>query len=234
LRAARPVLDAGPTRPLAKELAWLGDLLGPVRDLDVLLEHLRDEVAALPDDDRFAAERLVQVLADERSIARADLLEGLESERYENVLDQLAEAARAPAEDNGGTSLVDLAAAAFARLEKRIGALPATPSDEDLHSVRVAAKRARYAAELAEPAAGKAAKRFVESAKRLQDVAGEHQDAAVAARRIRDLLPATRGSRVAFAAGRLVEREETRRREARDAFPAALAAARRSGRHAWT
>ena len=41
LRAARPLLDPGWTESLRAELSWLGGALGPVRDLDVLLDHLR-------------------------------------------------------------------------------------------------------------------------------------------------------------------------------------------------
>ena len=47
LRAVRPLLDPDWTESLRAELAWVGDALGPVRDLDVLLERLRMEVACL-------------------------------------------------------------------------------------------------------------------------------------------------------------------------------------------
>ena len=75
-------------------------------------------------------------------------------------------------------------------------------ADEELHAVRIHVKRARYAAELAGAGA------YVKAAKALQDVLGEHQDAVVAAERLRDL--ATRMPDTALAAGRLVERERAR------------------------
>ena len=57
-------------------------------------------------------------------------------------------------------------------------------------------------------------------AKKFQDVLGEHQDAAVAVERLREL--AAEGSAgQALAAGRLVEREEARRAAARAAWPEA-------------
>ncbi len=87
-------------------------------------------------------------------------------------------------------------------------ALPAEPADWELHRVRKLGKRARYAAELV------SRKEFVREAKALQDVLGEHQDAVVAAERLRELAAgATPGQ--AVAAGRLVERELERRAVAR-------------------
>ena len=81
------------------------------------------------------------------------------------------------------------------------------PTDEELHGVRIKAKRARYAAE----ALGGESK-FVSRAKDVQDVLGEHQDAAVAEERIRELVAQVRGTgRTALAAGRLIERQRSRR-----------------------
>src|SRR5262249_62245725 len=47
LRAARPLLTRGPTEDLRAELSWLGSALGPVRDLDVLVEHFTLELQRL-------------------------------------------------------------------------------------------------------------------------------------------------------------------------------------------
>jgi len=87
--------------------------------------------------------------------------------------------------------------------------------------VRKAVKRARYAAELAERSIGKAATTVIRDAKLLQDVLGDHQDAAVAEQRIRGLLKPRTSVAQAVAAGRVIERQHGRRRAARAAFPAA-------------
>ena len=106
------------------------------------------------------------------------------------------------------------------------------PSDEELHRVRIRGKRARYAAELAEPLAGKRARRFVQEAKRFQDVVGEHQDAVVAEERIR-ALAGRRKAGLAFA-GRAARRAPGHAaREARAALPAAWARLEKRGRRAW-
>ena len=113
-----------------------------------------------------------------------------------------------------GASLDALADRAFAKARKAVHRLPKDPSDEELHAVRKKGKRARYAAELA------GRKKFVRRAKDLQDVLGEHQDGVVAAARLRRLV-AGASPEQALAVGRLVEREELRRAEARKAWPKA-------------
>jgi CHAD domain-containing protein len=228
LRAGRGLIVPEWAEPLRAELAWLGGLLGPVRDLDVLLEHLDAESASLEGDDARAFRRLRARLAGEREADREALLEAMGSERYLRLLDTLERAETAAAAD-GAASLPEIAADAFARLRKAVKALPKRPTDDELHRVRIQTKRARYAAELAEPALKKAGARFVRRAKVLQDVIGEHQDACVAEARLRELAARSRG-RPALAAGRLVERQRVRKRAARRAFPAAWRALTKAGR----
>jgi CHAD domain-containing protein len=233
LATARPILTKDVSEPLRAELDWLGSALGPVRDLDVLLERLRAEVASLPSEDRFAAERLLQVLATDRDVAHAQLVEALESERYLALLDRLAAFALEPPLNGREKDVSSLAARAFQKVRDSVSDLQEEPSDAELHHVRVRAKRARYAAELAESAVGKKASVFIARAKVLQDVIGEHQDAVVAREQIQQALRFSRGARVAFAAGRLVEREDKRRRQARAAWPKASRKLEQSGRSAW-
>jgi CHAD domain-containing protein len=233
LRAARPLLDEQWVDTLRAELRWLGQALGPVRDLDVLLAHLRDEIGALDADEAFAAERLVHALESEREVARAALLEALDSNRYLALLDALGEAADQPRPSGRTVGLDELAGLAFRDLRKAGKGLGPRPSDEELHKLRIKTKRARYVAELAAGTVGKRADRFVTRARALQDLVGAHQDAVVASARLRELSRKTRGDRVAFAAGRLVERGEARRREARSAVPKAWRKLQKAGRRAW-
>ena len=231
LRAARGLVSPEWTEPLRAELAWLGALLGPVRDLDVLLEHLDGEAAELGADDARAFRRLRSKLIAERNAARTALLEAMDAERYFRLLDTLERADTAAGTDSS-TSLPEIAASAFAEFRKAAKALPKRPADSQLHRVRIETKRARYAAELAEPVLKKAGARFVRRAKVLQDVIGEHQDACVAEERVR-VLAARSGGKTALAAGRLVERQQLRKRAARRAYPAAWRALDKAGRAAF-
>lgn len=232
LRAARPLLDSDWSEPLRAELKWLGGSLGPRRDLDVLVARLRAQVDQLDQPEQAAAEALVDALDQERETAQAFAVEALSSPRYFSLLDMLEAAARGPRVRRGEVSLSALAGHEFRRLRKTAAKLGPDSSDDELHRARILGKRARYAAELAEPELGKAGRRFVARAKAFQDVLGAHQDAIVAEARLRGLLGATAGPGAAFAAGRLVERERARRRETRKALPAAWRKLERSAR-AW-
>ncbi len=232
LRAAAPRLEREWSERLRGELGWLADALGPVRDLDVLDAYLRTEIERLDPTDEAAAGELVERVAGEREAARSAMLVELSSERYFGLLGVLDSITATPPVVSGGPSLKAIAGREFAKLQKTILRAGPSPSDEELHRVRIRGKRARYAAELAEPLAGKRARLFVQEAKRFQDVVGEHQDAVVAEERIR-ALAGRRKAGLAFAAGRLVERQGTRRAETRAALPAAWARLEKRGRRAW-
>jgi CHAD domain-containing protein len=224
LQSARPFLDREHSEPLRAELGWLGRALGPVRDLDVLLEHLREEAADLPEQD--AAARLLSGLDAEYAHARGDLLAALDSARYRELLERLETASRElPAtkseSDGGGKSaLRDLVLRQFRKLRKDVDALEADPPDERLHALRIRGKKVRYTAELAEPALGKPVRRLIKATKKFQDVLGEHQDACVAEQRLRELAEGS-DAEAAFVAGRLVEREELRKADRRARWPEA-------------
>ena len=221
-RATRPLLGEA-LKQLSEELKWLAGLLGPVRDLDVLIERLRSEVAELAED-RPAGEQLVETLAHERREHRDVLLEAMDSDRYFALLESFESTIALLPELDADGGLRPIAKKQMRKLGKAARELPDVPSDHELHEVRIHAKRARYAAELAG-----APKKLVESLKELQDVIGEHQDAAVAEERLRKISRA----KVAVAAGRLIERERERRREQRAAYPAAVATALARGRKAF-
>jgi CHAD domain-containing protein len=226
LRSARPLLDPEWTDSIRDELRWLGDALGTVRDLDVLIEYVEHAAADLPSGDRRALGGVVSGLAAVRGERRAALVEQLFTPRYLAVLDTLEN----PQLVDSKATVADLAAAEFERARK---AARRTETDEELHKLRVRVKRARYAAELAERAVGKPAAAFVKAAKRFQDVAGEHQDAVVAEVRLRELAKQTGRGRALFVLGQLVERQQARRDAARAVLPDAWKRLKKRGLKAW-
>jgi CHAD domain-containing protein len=226
LRAARDLFEPEWLDALRDELRWLGGELGPARDLDVLLDHLRAEREEVG----IEAAPIVKRIERERRSARKRAVAALDSERYLGLLDQLHTAVEHPPTQKVDLRLERVAAKTFRKLERAMAELGPSPSDAALHDARIRAKRARYAAELAIPVAGKAAERFVKSAKRFQDVVGEHQDAIVAEERIRAY---AESADAAFGAGRLVERQRARRARAREALPNAWKRLEQSGRKAW-
>ena len=226
VRRLRAVLKSAPESVpdcarLRAELGWLGGALGPVRDLDVLIDRLRAEADDFPDGERAAAATLLDGLVAERLAARERLTAVLNSPRYRTLLTHLAQAANSEIGDAVQPELMDLVRAPFRRLRRAVRALPADPPDEALHRLRIFGKRLRYAAELVRPIAGKQIKELLRATKELQEVLGEHQDACVAEQEVRRLV-AAQGDVVdwdlVFVAGRLVEREHVRRITTRDSW----------------
>ena len=178
LRVSKPLLDPTWTDELRDELDWLGSALGPARDLDVLVERMHSEISRLGDDGAMAR-GLVTSLERQRRRARSKVVAALSAPRYLELVDRLA---AAPLPGSAGTNqqLAELWWAEFARAKKKFAALDDKSRDEELHAARIRVKRARYAAELAASELGNPGERFVDAAKVVQDVLGEHQDAAVA------------------------------------------------------
>jgi CHAD domain-containing protein len=201
--------------PIRTELAWLGSSAGQARDLDVLQLYLEPELAELPVGDRRAARLLLTRLKRERRSASRRLRATLDDPLYHGLLDELEALVGRPPQAGELPSLEELAGREYKRLRKDYKALGKTPTDEALHAVRIRVKRARYAAELVAPVAGKGAAEVIARAKSLQDVIGEHQDAAVAEEWLRSTPQVTEPSGASLAAGMLVERQRARRRAAR-------------------
>ena len=176
----------------------------------------------------------MKALTPEQRRARARLTKALTNDRYFALLDQLTTAVEHPPARTIDVSLRKLARAEFRRLQRRANAVGGRPTDEALHKLRIATKRARYAAELAELVRGKPARKFIAAAKDVQDLLGEHQDAVTAASRIRGVRAASANADMAFSAGRLVERQANRRAAARAALPSAWRRLDRRGRKAWS
>ncbi|RSN09723.1 metal-chelation protein CHAD [Streptomyces sp. WAC 05977] len=233
LRRMRSVLKlsgrlVGPdAEPVRAELGWLGQSLGDVRDYDVLIGHLREVVAEFEVRDQPAARRLVSKFVTERGVAKRRLTRALASPRYASMLQDIGRLARQPATEEDVEShhtsadLVAGLAKPHRKLAKAVKALPADPPDDDLHALRIYGKKLRYAAEMAKPAAKKKQaeriQRLIKATKNFQTVLGDHQDACVAAERMRGVVSSV-DPEVAFIAGRIAEKELLRRAEVRAAW----------------
>ena len=179
---------------LDEELAWYAGLLGDLRDLHVLRDAMAAAIAELADeldiDVGPVSERVDQELRARERRARRRLRAAYVSRRYERLIADLVGAA--PVADGGQPLAAYLATAdkkarrRSHRAERRDAADPRR--DPELHSARKAAKRARYTAEAAAPVLGKSAKKAARKWRSRQDRLGEHQDAIVAGRFLRDLV----------------------------------------------
>ena len=201
---------------LDAELRWLGAGSGPVRDLDVLIEHLGQVVDDLGPD-RAGGEAILDALAEERRWAREVLVEALDSPRYQALLAMFKAALAGLTAVEPDVSLGKLARKELKRARAAYEALGPEPPDDELHALRIRVKRARYAAELAALTEGPRLTRLAEALTEVQDLIGLHQDAVVAEKRVRALAP--RESLVA--AGRIIEQERACRAQVRLELPRA-------------
>ncbi|MET9352963.1 CYTH and CHAD domain-containing protein [Streptomyces sp. NPDC006617] len=229
LRSYRSVLDRRVTDPVAAELRWLAGELGVARDQEVLRERIGAALDGLPDDlvlGPVAARLRVWDVSREEDV-RSRTRQALGTPRQLRLLDALdtlvrrpplrAGAGRKPARTMARAVLKE-----YGRLAGRMDLALARPSgrsrETELHEARKAAKRLRYAAEVARPALGKPAARLGKHAKAVQQLLGEHQDAVVAQDTLRRLAVAAHGAgESAFTWGLLHGREragaEARQRE---------------------
>jgi CHAD domain-containing protein len=216
IRASRPLVR-DQLASLDRELRWLAGTTGAVRDLDVLIGRLRDLVPEL-DPDQAGAESIIAALERDRLRQRDGLLTAIDTSRYRDMLNRFESVVPTLRVTDASVSLARLARKELDRLRAEYDDLGDSPSDDDLHHVRIRAKHARYSAELAATAEGEPFERLADSLRKVQDVVGEHQDAVVAEQRVRAL--ASDESRLA--AGRIVELERARRRRARADLPDAM------------
>jgi CHAD domain-containing protein len=217
---------------LREELKWLGAELGAVRDIEVLLELLRSKVAQLNESDAQVGKRIIARLVRSWEDARIELLAAMRSDRYAQLLDQLVDAARQPAllaaaDEPAMEVLPAMARGPWQKLRRDISALPEVPRDEQLHGIRIRAKRARYAAEAVAPAVGRALREQARTIAALQDVLGDHQDAVVATTWLRGVARTAETLDEVFVAGMLGGMLRRDERKTRAAWPAAWRAARR-------
>ena len=232
LRASRPLFDPRWVDGPRRELKWLGTVLGGVRDLDVLHAYLRSQLEALPAPERRAGRQcLLRPLDADRVRARTALRAALASPRYARLLARLEAALVRPPVRPSSVPLRGIVASEFKKLKKAVKKLPKEPSAEELHAVRIKVKRARYAAELAQPMIGRRAERFIDKAKKLQDILGEHQDAVVADEYVRRVTQRTPAAQAL--ARQLIKQQRKRRKEALATFNKKWPKLKRRGRKAY-
>ncbi|MEV4755283.1 CYTH and CHAD domain-containing protein [Micromonospora sp. NPDC049559] len=247
LRTFAALVEPEWARPLRDELRWLAGVLGAARDAEVLRARLRRTAAADPvcPLDPAAVERLDAALATRESAALAAVAEALRSPRYLALVEILLTAARAPrlTAATGGPAtevLPRLVARPWRKLvlgdRSHGGAADLDPlgPDERWHAVRIAGKRARYAVDAVAPVLGGGAPKLARALARVQNLLGEHQDAAVAAQTWLDIARAEPSDHtLAVTAGRLMERERAAISAARAEFPAAWRRATKGSRTKW-
>ena len=230
------LFEPGSLGDLRSELAWLGEVLGKVRDADVLGARLAAELQSQHPDEPTSTQVLDRI-SRERGRAQLQLLAVLDDDRCAILLQALEELAADPTLTEVAAAPADaylplIASRPWHRLQKTVAQLDRNPTDDQLHSVRIAAKRTRYAAESVVSVVGKPAERFAEAVADLQTALGDYNDAVISAAWLRGAAQ-DMDALTAFVAGALSQRQRSIAGNARNRLPAAWKKLNRKKMHAW-
>jgi CHAD domain-containing protein len=166
--------------------AWLGEVTGPTRDLDVYLLHFPDYQARLPQAVQNDLQPLHDFLKSHQKKEQAALVKALDSNRYRQLMHgwQAFLEADVPAKTslaNARRPVSEVAGEQIARVYRRVvrqgkaitKASPAT----DLHQLRRSCKKLRYLLEFFQPLYPvKKIEKLIKDLKLLQENLGAFQD----------------------------------------------------------
>ncbi|MEV4538359.1 CYTH and CHAD domain-containing protein [Asanoa sp. NPDC049518] len=247
LRTFAALLDREWVGRIRDELRWIAGVLGEARDAEVLRERLQHTANADPlcPVDPAAVAKFDEALDARQRQALANVDEALRGARYHALLELLVDAAREPrVAPTAAQPALRLLPRMVAKPWRRLaygakgvdGAADLDPlaADERWHAVRINGKRARYAVDAVASVIGGPAAKLAKALGKVQNLLGEHQDAAVAADTWVALAAGSPGDTdLAVIAGRLYERERASIRAVRAAFPEAWAVAAEPTRTRW-
>lgn len=229
----RGALDAAALEPFKKDLAWLGKISGPTRDLDVFLIDIQHYQRRLDEGDSIQLQPLAAQLRQERASAWRQLLKAMRSPRYRQFFERWERFLSQPqAGDEGATAIETLAARRIERRAKKMikrgRRLDADRETEALHQLRIEAKKLRYLLEFfgALLPLGNS-ETLIRGLKRLQDVLGSFNDLCVQQEMLRRSVdPASGGVALSpqscLVVGRLIEQLAIEERAARKRYAKAF------------
>ncbi len=187
------VLPEVEANALTEDIKWLTRALGPVRDLDVHLEHLADYRDQLPTENWIALERYEQYLLRSRRRAHGVLIDALGSRDYAKLISDYGELLSAATE--AGVSQRHLRVGDLAwqqvrsplkKVRKQGRAINKRSQPTALHRLRIDVKRLRYQMEYLLPAYPKLLAAPAKRLRQLQDLLGDYQDTFVAQDHLRE------------------------------------------------
>ncbi|MDH3285847.1 MAG: CHAD domain-containing protein, partial [Acidobacteriota bacterium] len=188
LGQVKGVFEKEASRRFRREFAWLGEVTGPTRDLDVFLLQMREHRIEQTESLRSGLEHAAEYLRDRQKVEQRRLAGALASERYMKLTrDWSAFLERAPRDDGEGLPpdasrpATEVASEriwrAFRRVFKRGNALEPGAPPEAIHRLRIDCKKLRYLMEffkslfLREQISSP-----IRALRRLQDCLGDYND----------------------------------------------------------
>ena len=233
LSQIRQVFPVRVVERFRQELAWLNQVTGPTRDLDVYLLTFPDYQASLPPETRQYLEPLRAFLLSRQKTAHHQLRRALDSARYRRFKQTWRGFLESPLPPrttlpNARRPALDVASERIWRLFRRTlaegEAIGAESPPEDLHELRKTCKKLRYLLECFQslyPPEDLA--RLIKALKALQNNLGVYQDLHVQITALQEfgeqmMDEKQAGAQTLMALGMLVEHLEQRQAEAREDF----------------
>jgi CHAD domain-containing protein len=179
IRLFATVIHGSRRRVYERELKWLGQAAGAVRDCDVMAELIRDCGASLDPTLAEALTPVIDALAAHRNAEHSRFVGDLRTKRYAAICARLADPLlrRAlPATDVGcyAPAMIAPITRKVRKAGKRIAAADAPPPF--FHCLRVRVKRLRYGVEMLTEMGGKRSRKALTRLEQMQELLGAHQD----------------------------------------------------------
>ncbi|MFH1738602.1 MAG: CHAD domain-containing protein [bacterium] len=181
-RVFRPMLDRAAMGDLRRDLRWLGDVLGQVRDRDTAIDALEKyKQEALPEDIDWI-QALIAETGNARQEYRRQLLEALDSDRcvrFKQETETLLAAGLALKPGRDDPKLRDVLPGMIRKAWKSVQRTDrdiAGQGSERLHRLRLDCKNLRYLCEFVRPILRDRFDFLVHTATRVQDTVGRMRD----------------------------------------------------------
>ncbi|MCW4026403.1 MAG: CHAD domain-containing protein [Candidatus Bathyarchaeota archaeon] len=239
LSQIRGVFPKEAVRHFSKEFAWLGQVTGPTRDLDVYLLQMDDYEKSLPEDIRPDLGHLKDFLVEHQRIEQRKLVRALNQNRFKKLVKEWEEFLSAPRPEsaamrNADTPIIETSSAriwkVFRRIIKTGTRIEESTPAEALHRLRIECKKLRYLLEFFRSLySGEEMKSLIKSLRGLQNNLGDFNDCQVQQEKLIEFARQMVDERNArpqtlMAMGRLVERLEKRQQAERGKFSERFAA----------
>lgn len=208
IRLFAPYVAAIKPRQIDRQLKWISNQAGKVRELDVIEALTRERARELAAGLARSLEPLWEELPRQRKQAIDELAASLKSERYQTMAVRLASPIPITVQSDVpfASAAAELAAPIVRSMMRQGERLPDDPQAEDLHRLRVRAKRCRYALETMTGLGDKRIEKVLAQLEEIQDVLGRYHDAVVASSWIGAFVKERQlPAEVAFACGALAE-----------------------------
>ncbi len=178
LEIVAPVIKAKPLRQMRADLKWAGGVLGRQRDLDVLFELL----SSLSDEPSHCLDGLVlESLDADRTKESRRVQSMIRSKRYRDVVQGLSDAVKNPplrrdASLPASEVLHPGLTHTMKLLFETVDLYGASPTNLELHEIRIMTKRARYCAQVSSTYLGERATKAAATLAEAQGILGNIHD----------------------------------------------------------